>query len=198
LPKAAAAEKAAGLEQLLKQVPGPKLELLNKLGSVHSGFSIVEGTVKRFSEDFKTGARNPNRFLSEVRPELLDRWEKTPPEKRIFVIGAGKDSATISEWAESAKSDGYAVFFYKFCGRSGGALCSSQAVGAMCATSGNTVLYPTSSAELSKYVEVEVKTARFLEGLDKQVVLISTSDLLAAKFRMYVVKLPWPTPSPVK
>jgi hypothetical protein len=68
----------------------------------------------------------------------------------------------------------------------------------MFGTSGTTMLYQTSSAELSKYVEVEVATARFLEGLDKQVILISTSELLAAKFAMSVAKMPTPTPSAVK
>jgi len=181
-------------------VPDPQLELLRKVRSGFSGLPIVEGTVKRFSKEFEAGARDPARFLSEVRlsqPALVSEWENTPREKRIFVIGAGKDSAKVSELAESWKSDGYTVFFYKFCGQSSGALCSSQAVGAMFGTSGRTMLYHTPSAELSKYVEVEVATARFLEGLDKQVVLISTAELLAAaKFAMQVAETP--TPSPVK
>jgi hypothetical protein len=60
------------------------------------------------------------------------------------------------------------------------------------------MLYNTPAAELSKYVEVEVATARFLEGLDRQVVLISTEELLAGKFRMYVANMPTPTPSAFK
>jgi hypothetical protein len=156
--------------------------------------------VKRFSQDFEAGARNPDRFLSEVRlsqPALVKEWQNTPREKRICVIGAGKDSAKVSELAESLKSDGYKLFFYKFCGQSG-ALCSSKAVGAFFGTSGSTMLYHTPSAELSKYVDVEVGTARFLEGLDKQVILISTSELFAAKFAMHVANMPTPTPSAVK
>ena len=68
----------------------------------------------------------------------------------------------------------------------------------MAGTSGQIMLYRTPSAELSKYVEVEVKTARFLEGLDKKVVLISTNELLAGKFAMYVANMPTPTRSAVK
>jgi len=157
--------------------------------------------VKRFSQDFEAGARNPFRFLSEVRlsqPALVSEWENTPREKRIFVIGAGKDSAKVSELAKSLKADGYTAFFYKFCGQSSGALCSSQEVGAFFGTADQTMLYHTSSAELSKYVEVEAATARFLEGLDKPVILISTSELLAAKFAMHVANMPTPTPSAVK
>jgi hypothetical protein len=70
--------------------------------------------------------------------------------------------------------------------------------GAFFGTAGSTLLYHTPSAELSKYVDVEVATARFLEGLDKQVILISTSELLAAKFAMHVANMPTPTPSAVK
>jgi hypothetical protein len=191
---AAAAEKAAFSAH-------PQFELLSKVvpGLSPRGFSIVEGTVKRFARNFETGARNPDRFLSEVslsQPELVKEWQKTPREKRIFVIGSGKDSAKISEFAESLKPDGYTVFFYKFCRP----LCPSKGVGAMAGTSGQTMLYQTPSAKLSKYVKVEVATARFLEGLDKQaVVLIDSSALLAAKstkFAMYVANMPKPTPSP--
>jgi len=197
--KPAAAQKAASAQRAASAAH-PQLELLRKVSGL-SGVSIVEGTVKRFSQDFEAGARNPDRFLSEVRlsqPALVSEWQNTPREKRIFVIGAGKDSAKVSELAESLKSDGYKLFFYKFCGQSSGALCSSQAVGAFFGTADRTMLYHTPSAELSKYVEVEVATALFLEGLDKQVILISTSELLAAKFAMYVAKMPTPTPSAVK
>jgi hypothetical protein len=154
--------------------------------------------VKRFSHDWETGARNPNRYLPQVRLNqraLLDRWENTPPAKRIFVIGSGEDFPKISERAQLLESQGYTVFFYKFCRP----LCSSEAVGAMAGTSGQIMLYHTSSAELSKYVEVEVAQARFREGLDKQVILISTEELFAAKtFQMQVAEMRMPTPSPVK
>ena|SRR5215831_12016590 len=67
----------------------------------------------RFSEDWGDGARNPNRFPPEVRlnqPELLDKWEKTPPEKRIFVIGSGEDFPKISEKAQSLGVGGLYFF----------------------------------------------------------------------------------------
>jgi hypothetical protein len=200
LKPTAALKQRAGLERLLKEVPDPQLKPLSKI-LLHktglSGFSIVDGAVKQFSTDFAAGAKNPDRFMSEVslsQPALVEKWKNTPREKRIFVIGAGKDSAKVSELTESLKSDGYAVFFYDFCRP----LCSSKAVGAMCATSGITMVYQTPSAELSEYVKVEAATAGFLEGLNDKVVLISSSELLAAKFAMYVANLPTPTPSPVK
>jgi hypothetical protein len=157
--------------------------------------------VKQFSTDFADGAKNPDRFMSEVslsQPALVEKWKKAPREKRIFVIGAGKDSAKVSEWAESMQSDGYVVFFYKFCRQSSGGLCSSKAVGAMCGTSGITMVYQTPSAELSEYVKVEAATAGFIEGLNDKVVLISTSEFLAANFAMYVTNMPTPTPSAIK
>ena len=190
---AAAAEKAA-------VAANPQFELLSKVvpGLSPGHFSIVEGTVKRFSQDWENGARNPNRYLREVRLKqraLLDEWENTPPKKRIFVIGSGEDFPKISEWAQSLKSEGYTVFFYKYCRP----LCSSNAVGAMAGTSGQIMLYRTTSAELSKYVQVEVAQARFREGLDKRVILISTEELFAAKtFQMHVAEMRMPTPSPVK
>jgi hypothetical protein len=200
LKPTAALKQRAGLERLLKEVPDPQLKPLSKI-LLHktglSGFSIVDGAVKQFSTDFAAGAKNPDRFMSEVRlsqPAPVEKWTNTPREKRIFVIGAGKDSAKVSEWAESLKSDGYAVFFYDFCRP----LCSSKAVGAMCGTSGITMIYQTPSAELSEYVKVEAATAGFLEGLNDKVVLISTSELLSAHFAMYVANMPTPTPSPVK
>ena len=204
LEPTAALKQSAGLGQLLKEVPDPQLKPLSKI-LLHktglSGFSIVDGAVKQFSTDFAAGAKNPDRYMSEVslsQPELVEKWNNTPPEKRIFVIGAGKDSAKVSEWAESMKSDGYIVFFYKFCRQSNGALCSSKAVGAMCRTSGITMVYQTPSAELSEYVKVEAATAGFIEGLNDKVVLISTSEFLAAKFAMYVANMPTPTPSAIK
>ena len=154
--------------------------------------------MKRFSQHWEAGARNPNRYLREVRSNqraLLDRWENTPPKNRIFVIGSGEDFPKISERAQSLESKGYTVFFYKLCRP----LCSSEAVGAMAGTSGQIMLYHTTSAELSKYVKVEVAQARFLEGLDKRVILISTEELFAAKtFQMHVAEMRMPTPSPVK
>ena len=159
--------------------------------------SVVEGTVKRFSQDFETGAKNPKSYLPQVSPELLSKWNKVTQKKRIFIIGAGKDSAEVSEAAKSLEAQGNAVFFYDFCRP----LCSSEAVGAMFGTSGRTMLYHTSSADLSKYVKVEVATARFIDGLAKPVILISTEELLAAAaFKMHVVemRMPTPTPSPVK
>ena len=204
LKPTAALKQRAGLERLLKEVPDPHLKPLSKIllhKTGFSGFSIVDGAVKQFSTDFATGAKNPDRFMSEVslsQPALVEKWKNTPREKRIFVIGAGKDSAKVSELTESLKSDGYTVFFYKFCRQSSGALCRSQAVGAMCGTSGITMVYQTPSAELSEYVKVEAATAGFIEGLNDKVVLISSSDLLAAKFAMYVANMPTPTPSAIK
>jgi hypothetical protein len=153
--------------------------------------------VKAFSHDFETGAKNPDRYLSEVRSSqraLLDQWERTPLGKRIFVIGSGEDFPKISERAQSLKSEGSTFFFYKFCRP----LCSSEAVGAMAGTSGQIMLYRTPSAELSKYVEVEVATARFLDGLAQPVILISTEEFLAQNFAMHVAEMRMPTPSPVK
>jgi hypothetical protein len=200
----AALKQRAGLEQLLKEVPDPQLKPLSKI-LLHktglSGYSIVDGAVKQFSTDFAAGAKNPDRYMSEVslsQPALVEKWNNTPQDKRIFVIGAGKDTAKVSEWTKSMESSGYVVFFYKFCRQSNGALCSSKAIGAMCKTSGTTMLYQTPAAELSEYVKVEAATAGFIEGLNDKVVLISTSELFAAKFAMYVANMPTPTPSPVK
>ena len=190
--KAAVAEKAAAEKAAVADQP--QLVLLQKLSGQSAGFLVVEGTVKRFSQDFEAGARNPELFLSDVKPELLSEWQNTPQEKRIFVIGAGEDSSKVSELAESLKSDGYAMFFYDFCRP----LCSSKAVGAMFGTSGKTVLYHTSFAEHSEYVTVEIAAARSHQGLDKQVALITTGELLAGTFRMYMAGMPTPTPSAVK
>jgi hypothetical protein len=192
--KAAASEKAATSEKAAVAADPQLLVLLQRV-SGRSGYSIVRGTVKRFAHDFEVGARNPSRYESKISPELLSEWKAVTPDKRIFIIGAGKDSTEVSELAESQKAQGNAVFFYDFCRP----LCSSEAVGAMFGTSGRTMLYNTPSAELSKYVEVEAATARFLKGLDKQQpVLISTEELLAGRFKMYVANMPTPTPSAVK
>jgi hypothetical protein len=78
----------------------PQLKLLHKIDSRLSRVSVVEGSVKEFSKGFEAGARDPGRFLSEVRlqrPALLSEWLAAPQEKRIFIIGAGEDSAKVSE-----------------------------------------------------------------------------------------------------
>jgi len=195
----AALKQSAELEQRLKRVAGPQLKLLQKIAPGFSPPAVVDGSVKRFATGFEAGARNPDRFLSEVQPNLLSKWTKVPRDKRIFVIGAGKDSAKISEITESLRSDGYEVFFYEFCSEGGGALCSHEAVGAMCAKSGWTVLYETPYAKLSEYVQVEIATAGFVEGLNERVFLISNEELFAGHFvAMYVANMPTPTPSAVK
>ena len=103
------------------EMAGPQLKLLQKTPPGFSPPAIVKGSVKQFATGFEAGFRNPDRFLSEVQPDLLSEWKNIPRDKRIFVIGAGKDSAEVSEIAESLKSDGYAVFFYKVCSEGGGA-----------------------------------------------------------------------------
>ena len=189
---AAAAEKAAF-------AANPQFQLLAKVvpGLSPRDFSVVPGTVKRFATDFEAGAKNPKSYLPQVRPELLSEWKAVKQKDRIFIIGAGKDSAEVSEVAKALKAQGKSVFFYDFCHP----LCSSEAVGAMFGTSGQTMLYHTSSADLSQYVTVELATARFIDGLAKPVILISTEEFLAAgAFNMHVVemRMPTPTPSPVK
>jgi aryl carrier-like protein len=139
-------------EQPRPKVLDPQLELLYKISGHSPRPWVVEGTVKQFAHDFQTGAKDPDRFLSEVRsnqPALVKEWEAAPREKRIFVIGAGKDSAKVSELAEPWKSDGYAVFFYDFCRP----LCSSQAVGAMFGSPAKPcyiTLHPPRSANTSR------------------------------------------------
>jgi hypothetical protein len=151
LEPTAALKQRAGLEQLLKEVPNPQLKPLSKILLHKTGFlgySVVPGAVKQFSTDFAEGAKDPARYMSELslsQPALVKKWKETPRDKRTFVIGAGKDSAKVSEWAKSMESDGYIVFFYKFC-QSSGALCSSRAVGAMCGTSTTTMVYQTPAA----------------------------------------------------
>jgi len=193
---AAAKPKPAAASEKAAVAADPHLVVLLEKVSGRSGYSVVQGRVKQFAHDFEVGARNHASYESKIPPELLKPWKEVTEGKRIFVIGAGKDSAEISEFAKSQKALGNAVFFYDFCRP----LCSSEAVGAMFGTSDYTMLYNTPSAELSEYVQVEASTARFLKGLDsKQKVLISTEEILAGgSFRMHVANKPTPTPSAVK
>ena len=199
-------EQKVGPAQALKQLPDPRLKLLHMIGSGLSRISVVEGRVRRFSKGFEAGFRDPDGFLPELglhRPELLREWRDASQEKRIFVIGAAENKAEISEWAKSWKSDGHPVFFYDFCRESSGILCRDEVVGAMARTSGVTFVYDTPAARDSKYVAVEVATARYLAGVDRRVFLISSFDLRGSfydktGFAMYVANMPMPTPAPVK
>ena len=96
LEQTAAPKQSAELEQRWKQVAGPQLKLLQEIPPGFSPPAIVTGSVKQFATGFEAGARNPDRFLSEVQPDLLSEWKNIPRDKRIFVIGAGKDSAEVS------------------------------------------------------------------------------------------------------
>jgi len=78
------------------EMAGPQLKLLQKTPPGFSPPAIVKGSVKQFATGFEAGFRNPDRFLSEVQPDLLSEWKNIPRDKRIFVIGAGKDSAEVS------------------------------------------------------------------------------------------------------
>jgi hypothetical protein len=138
-PKVRRSQTASTLEapkQPLTKELDPRLKLVQKIDSRFTHFSVVKGTVKRFALDFEAGARNPESYLPEVSPELVSKWFKVPQENRIFIIGAGKDSAEVSQAAESLRAQGNEVFFYDFCRP----LCSSKAVGAMFGTSGITML----------------------------------------------------------
>ena len=74
-------------------------------------FEVVPYSVKRFQTEFREGAVNPGRYLRESDQDgLLARWTEVPQERRLFIIGAGKDTSEIATIQRRLRDRGFEVY----------------------------------------------------------------------------------------
>ena len=162
-------------------------DALRLLRSVHSvspisAIRIVPANVKQFASDFRQGASDPEAALREAAtfsPELVNAWRMTPPEKRLFIAGAGEDTAAIDVLRHQLGQDGYGVFFYKFCVKPSGQLCPSATTGAFFKTAGQVLFLDSVAASNSRYVAVELDTAQRIQRGQRQLILVTPVQVLA-------------------
>ncbi len=125
--------------------------------------NFVTSDVKQFVSDFSEGARDPTHYIAQqslISREFADLWLRTPVEKRIFLIGAGKDAEMIKAVQAQFNRDGYTVFFYQTCVTVYGRLCDSAVVGAFFGSSGKAFLVDSLAAEASRYVPLVIAAAQ--------------------------------------
>lgn len=140
---------------------------------------IAPRDVIGFVDSFKTGARSPERFLSELGPEnqtLLRVWQSTPKERRVFLVGSGQDLGLAMKLRADLEEKGFRLFFYKFCSQ-----CSSEIVGAFYGTAGEAILMDTTHAGASRYVSQEVSAAIGHQEGRRLAFLLPAEDLLLAQ-----------------
>lgn len=143
-----------------------------------SVISVEDEDVKRFSEGFRAGKRNPEKYLKEVSAKckpLVEAWLNTPPEKRLFIVASGLDVGAVLELRSACEKEGYGVFFYVFCGEQSGELCTNETVGAFSGTAGRRLIADTQASECSRFVAHEIGASQ-----GNWSIIIVQSDLQAA------------------
>jgi hypothetical protein len=179
---------AAGdsLKDVLNNLPENLRALVETIGAalpLGTRFVFAKSKVKRFATSFVEGANNARKYLTRARethPALVDAWLKTPLARRVFMAGSGHNLREITNIQKALEERGYTVFFYKFCEERVGTLCSSQAVGAFFSTAGHALLFDTTQAKDSSYVELEVKAVSRLVQHEGPLIIITPREALGA------------------
>jgi hypothetical protein len=160
--------------------------VLRGLSDVHSDvglLDVVPVSVKAFGDDFARGFRDPDAALAALKDthaDLWARWNATPPDRRVFVIGARSDTPQVQQLQDRLREDRYEVFFYEFCSHGSRPLCPSSAVGAFFATSTQTLVMQSAEAAASRFVRLEVAMAQRLQGRRMPFLVLSSQELMTA------------------
>ena len=152
----------------------------------HPRFRLVPAAVKNFGKGFKRGAANPGRYLDQLvgaHEKLKTAWLAAPAERRVFIIGSGKDAPIANALKARYRARGIETFFYDFCAQAAGQLCSTDAVGAFFATAGQCVLLDSANVMTSQFIALEVALAKNLHGLGPSIVVVTPAEVLKAGHR---------------
>ena len=164
-----------------KRLSPQQKNFLIPLKDLHSDSAVklVRIRVHQFYRGFLEGANDPDRYLGLMRarqPRLVNSWLNIPRDKRVFFIGSGSDSELADRLSRVLQNHGYQTFFFRDCKP---ILCTDAHVGAMMATAGNAVYLNTSSAQHSRFIEVEIAAARRHLGYqEKGPIVIPAVELL--------------------
>ena len=152
----------------------------------HPRFRLVPAAVKNFGKGFKRGAANPGRYLDQLvgaHEKLKTAWLAAPVERRVFIIGSGKDASIANALKARYRARGIETFFYDFCAQSAGQLCSTDAVGAFFATAGQCVLLDSANVVTSQFIALEVALAKNLHGIGPSIVVVTPAEVLKTGHR---------------
>lgn len=137
---------------------------------------------KAFGRKFLQGAKDPTFYLNQLRRKnanMLESWESVSPQFRVFVIASGEDLHDAKMLEKRLESNGFKVFFYKFCTDVNGALCDQEEVGAFFGTSGHVISIESFATKKSIFIPVETAiTGGLLNG--SLVYVLSSEDLISA------------------
>ncbi len=170
--------------QALSKIPQAELPVVKALVNASTGtpyVTFVRTRVKQFFKAYALGARNPDAYFRQARlthPQVVSRWEGMPLDRRIFLIGAGKDDPFVRKYIEEQEKDGYTVFFYKDCEHTALASCDDAVVGAFMATAGHVLVLVSPFSEASLFVSLEAAVAERLRSGQKVVLMVSPLDVL--------------------
>jgi hypothetical protein len=172
-------------EEGLNRLPPEQRAVIKSLEEVSvpvSGIAFVSIKVKSFAQRFFRGAQEPKEYLHAdgVNKEFVTTWEKTPLEKRIFMVGSRNNAEQIRGVISQLARDGFQVFFYLFCAEIPGKLCPDETVGAFFATAGLAVVFDTSDAAASPFVRLELKTAQRVRNGQPLIFMITPQPVLDA------------------
>jgi len=175
------AQVGSGVNQLSKEDAVVLRSLLSTARRIRR-ISFITADVQQFVDDFRLGAKDPETYLRHpavTDAELAATWLRVPPDKRIFIIGSGEDTAFVHRWSKDMEKDGYVTFFYQFCYRDG-QLCGSEGVGAFFATSGKAFIADSPSAQQSRYVSHEIAVAHRLNNDDRAMLFVTPGKIMEA------------------
>ncbi len=175
----------------LAQVKPVQLGVFRDLEDVVQPFhwiSYVPSPVKSFNLAEERGMKDPNLGFrmapAEFQPTIKD-WNNHAISDRIAVIGTGRDNSRISEFADTARREGKAVFFYNDCEVVTGRNCPGETVGSFMKTAGTVLLYDSPNVANSLFTLSEAAMVRPLRAGQVRMLMISPSDLQQAA-RIYV------------
>jgi hypothetical protein len=179
--------KAAELDvdQALGRLPPDTAAVFRPLEGLNThvgAVSFVSTKVKFFCLKFADGYKNHAAILdhaSERYRPLVEHHRSVPVERRIFLIGTGKDKTLIGRQIQQWEHNGYAVYFYELC-EAFGPLCHDEIVGAFMGESGWIIVDDTPAAHASPYVFLEAATSQQLRAGEVRMTLVSPHDLMQA------------------
>jgi hypothetical protein len=164
-------------QKIRQSLPPDLRDVVEEFGSVAlpmSRVAVVPVAAQPFLEAFRDSQPDPTAYLSQMSPaqkEEAGNWMANP--KRLFLAGAGADIDLAKQIRKSYESQGYSVFFYKFCTGLGAILCEDAIVGSYFKSSTRSLVINTPAAALSAFVLPEVQMGLALAKGWKLIVMIS-------------------------
>ena len=146
--------------------------------------AFVWADLKRFSDGFAAGAKNPDATfggLRDVTQKLFaGMWRLRPLAERVGIICTREDLPFVQKYQAELEKDGRMVYVYTVCEDISGHLCPNEAVGAFMATAGEIHVMMSPAARKSSFVMREITMAQQIRAGENLEVIMITPESLAA------------------